>query len=108
MQPHLVVTGLALKNAHGLEFVKDLHLRYPNVRVLVFSFYDESLYAERAIRAGANGFLTKREPTKEVLRAIDMVPIKGEIYLSPKVTGNGTSFFLAFRFGAQIRAKSVK
>ena len=51
-QPHLVVTGLALKGAHGLDFIKDLHLRYPHVRVLVFSMYDESLYAERAIRAG--------------------------------------------------------
>ena len=99
MQPHLVVTGLALKDAHGLEFVKDLHLRYPHVRVLVFSFYDESLYAERAIRAGANGFLTKREPTKEVLRAIDMV-LKGEIYLSPKVTGETVRrFFLRSALG---------
>ena len=55
-QPHLVVTGLALKGAHGLDFIKDLRLRYPHVRVLVFSMYDESVYAERAIRAGSNGF----------------------------------------------------
>ena len=93
-QPHLVVTGLALKDAHGLEFVKDLHLRYPHVRVLVFSFFDESLYAVRAIRAGADGLLTKREPTKEVLRAIDMV-LKGEIYLSQKVSGDTVRRFFS-------------
>jgi DNA-binding NarL/FixJ family response regulator len=93
-QPHLVVTGLALKDAHGLEFVKDLHLQYPHVRVLVFSLYDESLYAERAIRAGANGFLTTREPTKEVLRAIHTV-LNGEIYLSHKVTGETVRRFFS-------------
>lgn len=85
-QPHLVVTGLALKGAHGLDFIKDLHLRYPHVRVLVFSMYDESLYAERAIRAGGNGFLTKRERTEEIIRAIRVV-LRGGIYLSERVTG---------------------
>jgi len=85
-QPHLVVTGLALKGAHGLDFIKDLHLRYPHVRVLVFSMYDESLYAERAIRAGGNGFVTKRERTEEVVRAIHVV-LRGGIYLSERVTG---------------------
>ena len=84
-RPHLVVTGLALKGAHGLDFVKDLHLRYPQVRVLVFSMYDESLYAERAIRAGGNGFVTKRERTEEVVRAIHVVR-RGGIYLSERVT----------------------
>jgi DNA-binding NarL/FixJ family response regulator len=85
-QPHLVVTGLALKGAHGLDFIKDLHLRYPHVRVLVFSMYDESLYAERAIRAGGNGFITKRERTAEVVHAIHVV-LRDGIYLSERVTG---------------------
>jgi DNA-binding NarL/FixJ family response regulator len=84
-QPHLVVTGLAFKGAHGLDFIKDLRLRYPHVRVLVFSMCDESLYAERAIRAGSNGFITKRERTEEVVRAIHLV-LRGGIYLSERVT----------------------
>src|SRR5438309_8359770 len=53
-RPNLVITGLSLNDSHGLEFVKDVHIHYPNVRVLVFSMYDEALYAERAIWAGAN------------------------------------------------------
>ena len=95
-QPHLVVTGLALKAAHGLDFVKDLRLRYPHVRVLVFSMYDESLYAERAIRAGANGFVTKRERTEEVIRA-NRVVLRGGIYLSERVTGDALRRFFCRR-----------
>jgi len=85
-EPDVIVTGLSLKDSHGLEFIKDLHLRYPSFRVLVFSMYDESLYAERAIRAGASGFVTKREPTKEVLRAIRCL-LRGEFTCS---TGRDT------------------
>src|ERR1041384_6136695 len=55
-RPDVVVTGLAFKRAHGLGFIKDLHIRFPRLCVLVFSTYDESLYAERAVRAGARGF----------------------------------------------------
>src|SRR5205085_6849253 len=68
-QPHLVVTGLALKAAHGLDFVKDLRLRYPHVRVLVFSMYVDSLYAERDFRAGANGFLPNHDRTEDDILA---------------------------------------
>lgn len=79
-----VITGLAIKGSHGLEFIKDLQVRYPDLRMLVFSMYDESVYAERAIRAGACGFITKREPTEEALRAIYQV-LNGHIYLSPRL-----------------------
>src|ERR1700720_2283417 len=58
-KPNLIVTGLSLKDSHGLEFIKDVRVRYPRLPVLVFSMYDESLYAERAIRAGARGFISK-------------------------------------------------
>src|SRR6266851_5133981 len=86
-KPDLIVTGLSLKNGYGLEFIKDVRVRNPEFQMLVFSACDEGLYAERAIRAGASGFVTKREPTKEVLRAIRTV-LNGEIYLSERVTGN--------------------
>jgi DNA-binding NarL/FixJ family response regulator len=93
-KPNLIITGLALKESHGIEFIKDLRLRYPGVRVLVFSMYDESLYAERAIRAGASGFVSKYEPTKEVLCAIRRV-LSGEIYLSERVTAHAVGQFFA-------------
>ncbi|HEY6110965.1 MAG TPA: response regulator transcription factor [Chthoniobacterales bacterium] len=85
-RPQLVITGLSLPHSHGLGFIKDLHARFPRVRVLVFSMYDEFLYAERAIRAGALGFVHKRAATGELLRAVRQV-LGGEIYLSDKVAG---------------------
>jgi DNA-binding NarL/FixJ family response regulator len=86
-KPNLIITGLALPESHGLEFIKDLRARYPRLPVLVFSMYDESLYAERAIRDGASGFVSKHGPTKEVLCAIRRV-LSGEIYLSERVTAH--------------------
>jgi DNA-binding NarL/FixJ family response regulator len=93
-KPALIVTGLALKDGHGLEFVKDVHARHPSVAVLVFSIYDEVLYAERAIRAGARGFLSKRAPTKELLRAIRCV-LGGEIYVSERIAAHSIRHFFA-------------
>lgn len=83
-RPDLVVTGLSLKHSHGLGLIKDLRARFPRLRVLVFSMYNESLYAERAVRAGARGFVHKGETTDELLRAIRQV-VSGQIYLSEKV-----------------------
>jgi DNA-binding NarL/FixJ family response regulator len=93
-KPTLIVTGLALKDSHGLEFIKDVHVRHPNIAVLVFSMYDEALYAERAIRAGASGFITKRESSKELLRAIRCVA-GGEIYVSEKIAADSLQRFFA-------------
>ena len=84
-RPSLVVTSLSLKNGHGLDFVKNVHASHPEVLILVFSVYDELVYAERAIRAGARGFISKQERTKELLVAIRCV-LEGEIYLSDRVT----------------------
>ncbi len=83
-QPELVITGLSSRHSHGLGFIKDLHARFPKLRILVFSMHDESLYAGRAIRAGARGFVHKRESTNELLRAIRDV-LEGHVYLSEKV-----------------------
>jgi DNA-binding NarL/FixJ family response regulator len=91
-KPALIVTGLALKDSHGLEFIKDVHVRHPKIAVLVFSMYDEALYAERAIRAGASGFITKRESSKELLRAIRCV-LGGEIYVSEKIAADSLQRF---------------
>jgi len=94
--PHLVITGLSLKDSHGLEFIKDLHVQQPDVPVLVFSMYDESIYAERTIRAGASGFLTKRRPTCELLDAVRRI-LAGEIYLSEQITAGCLGRFFGHR-----------
>src|SRR5512140_3363394 len=58
-QPDLAIIDLTLKNSDGLELIKDIHSRWPKLRMLVVSMHDESLYAERVIRAGARGYITK-------------------------------------------------
>jgi DNA-binding NarL/FixJ family response regulator len=93
-KPSLVLTSLALQESHGLEFIRDLRLRYPRVPVLIFSMFDESLYAERAMRAGANGFVSKYGETNELLCAIRRV-LGGGIYLSERVTTHAMQQFFA-------------
>ncbi len=80
-RPDLIILDLSLRNSSGLDFLKDLHVQYPETAVLVLSMHDESLYAERAIRAGARGYITKQEATRSILHAIRTV-LAGNIYLS--------------------------
>ncbi|HOX57634.1 MAG TPA: response regulator transcription factor [Candidatus Paceibacterota bacterium] len=84
-KPDLAIIDLTLKNSDGLELIKDIKSRWPNVRMLVVSMQDESLYAERVIRAGALGYITKQEATRNILVAIRRV-LAGEIYLTDKVS----------------------
>ncbi len=83
--PDLVIIDLKLKNSDGLELIKDIRIRWPKLRMLVVSMHDESLYAERVIRAGAMGYITKQEATRKILQAIRSV-LAGSIYLNEKVT----------------------
>jgi len=92
--PHVVVIGLSLKGSHGFDLIKDLRNRYPDMRVLVFSAHDESVYAERAVRAGARGFVTTRKPSEHVLIAIRHI-LGGGIYLSDRVTSDTVQRFFA-------------
>jgi DNA-binding NarL/FixJ family response regulator len=82
--PDLVIIDLTLKNSDGLELIKDIRTRWPKLRMLVVSMHDESLYAERAIRAGAMGYITKQEATRKILVAIRRV-LSGSIYLNEKI-----------------------
>jgi DNA-binding NarL/FixJ family response regulator len=82
--PDLVIVDLTLKNSDGLELIKDIHARWPKLRMLVVSMHDESLYAERVIRAGAQGYITKQEATRKILLAIRCV-LAGNLYLNDKV-----------------------
>src|SRR5215471_14318571 len=83
MRPDLAIVDLSLKNSHGLDLIKDLRVRWPSVAVLVVSMHEESLHAERVLRAGALGYITKQEATKNILLAIRTV-LGGDIYLSGK------------------------
>ena len=79
--PNLVVIDLTLKNSSGLELIKDIHVRWPNLLVLVVSMHHENLYAERVLRAGARGYITKQQATRDILLAIRRV-LAGGIYLN--------------------------
>jgi DNA-binding NarL/FixJ family response regulator len=83
-KPDLALIDISLKTASGLELVKDLGVHFPNVSLVVLSMHDELLYAERALRAGAKGYVMKRETTKDVLTAIRRV-LQGDVYVSERV-----------------------
>lgn len=86
LNPDVVVVDVSLKGSNGIELLKNLKSRYPNLPVLVLSMHDETLYAERAIRAGGLGYIMKDEAFEQVLLAIRQV-LKGEIFLSDKMKG---------------------
>jgi DNA-binding NarL/FixJ family response regulator len=83
-EPALVITDISLPDTHGLELIKKLLERWPALPVLVLSMHDEKVYAQRAIRAGAKGYVMKEEPTDVVLMAIRTV-LQGGIYISPRM-----------------------
>ena len=84
-QPDLVIVDLTLKNSDGVELIRDIHSRWPAQRMLVVSMHDESLYAERVLRAGARGYITKQEATRSILQAIRSV-LNGTIYLNETIS----------------------
>lgn len=85
LKPDAAVIDITLKGSSGLELIKDLKAQGIELPVLVLSMHDESLYAERVIRAGAKGYITKDEASDKVMSAIRKV-MAGEIYLSDSMT----------------------
>lgn len=79
--PDLAIVDISLKSMSGIELIKNLKAVVPSLPVLVMSMHDESLYAERALRAGAQGYVMKQEASEKILTAIHRV-LGGEIYLS--------------------------
>jgi DNA-binding NarL/FixJ family response regulator len=84
MRPDVALIDISLKNESGLELVKNLDSQFPLVALIVLSMHDEALYAERALRAGARGYVMKRETTKNVLASIRRV-LEGGVYVSERV-----------------------
>jgi DNA-binding NarL/FixJ family response regulator len=83
-RPDIVLVDIQLNGASGIELIKQLKSSYGRCPVLVVTMYDETLYAERLLRAGARGYIMKQEATDQLLAAIRRV-LDGEVYLSPKM-----------------------
>jgi DNA-binding NarL/FixJ family response regulator len=84
-RPDLTIVDITLKNSDGVELIRDINCRWPAQLILVVSMHDESLYAERVLRAGARGYITKQEATHRILEAIRSV-LSGNIYLNQTVS----------------------
>ena len=84
LSPDIAVVDISLKGSNGIELIKNIKARYPSLPILVLSMHDESLYAERALRAGALGYIMKEEASEQVLVAIRKV-LTGEIFLSDRM-----------------------
>ncbi len=89
-KPHLAIVDLTLKSSNGMDLIKDLRDQFPKVQILVLSMHDETLHAERAIRAGARGYITKQEATKKIMIAIRQV-LSGDIYWSERAAARVAS-----------------
>lgn len=83
--PDVIVVDLSLKNSSGIDLLKDIAIRHPRLKALVLSMQDESYYAERALRAGAKGYLTKSEGGEKVIAAIRKI-LGGDIFLTEAVS----------------------
>lgn len=84
-KPQLVIVDLSLKSGDGIDLIKALRFAHPGLPILVLSMHDEIHYVERALRAGALGYLTKQEASTKVLAAVRHV-LQGEIFLSDRVS----------------------
>jgi DNA-binding NarL/FixJ family response regulator len=85
LKPDVAVVDVTLKEGSGLDLVKDLKLRHPELPVLVLSMHDESTYAERLLRSGARGYVMKDQASDKVVTALRRV-LDGEVYLSEKMS----------------------
>lgn len=85
LNPDLVIVDISLPGANGIELIKNVRAEFPNLCVLVLSMHDESLYALRALRAGAQGYVMKQEALGKVVNAIREV-FAGRPYLSPAMS----------------------
>lgn len=86
LRPDLVIVDITLPGKNGIEFIKDARAAYPDLRILVMSMHDESLYADRVLRAGGRGYIRKQEGGDKLIAAIRRV-LRGEIAVSEKMTG---------------------
>ena len=96
--PDLVIVDISLKRGSGIDLIRRIRDRYNDMRILVWSMYPENLYAERALRAGAQGYLNKSRATRELLEAIRAV-LSGELYVSGELAASMLEQVVAGRGG---------
>ena len=98
LRPDILIVDISLDGPDGLDLLKHIRAQDPGLPVLILSMHDESIYAERALRAGANGYIMKQEATDNVLDALRRI-LNREVYVSPRIAnkmlqqfvgGNGT------------------
>ncbi len=92
-KPDVAIVDISLKQGSGIELIKDLKALDPNLAVLVLSMHDEQLYAERALRAGARGYIMKRETAKKIILAIRQM-LGGKIYMSDSLSASFAEKFV--------------
>lgn len=104
LNPDLVVVDLSLKDSHGLDLLEQIKVLFGGLRTLVWSMYDEKIYAERALRAGALGYVNKQESIGQLIAAIRQV-LSGEMYLSATMT---RELIRRVRTGAPVESDPVQ
>ena len=87
IRPDIIIVDISLHGPDGLELLKHVRMKVPSLPVLILSMHDESVYAERALRAGANGYIMKQEATEKVLVALRRI-LSGEIYVSDRIANS--------------------
>jgi DNA-binding NarL/FixJ family response regulator len=92
LQPALALVDITLRSSNGLDLIRDLRLHAPAVAILVISMHDESLYAERVLRAGGRGYIMKQEGGKKLMQAIRHV-LNGGTYVSDKISARILDLF---------------
>ena len=99
--PEIAIVDISLPGPDGIELIKDLRQRFPAVKLLMLSMHDEAVYAERALRAGALGYIMKQAPTELLLQAVRNV-LNNKRYLSPAMASQFVDAFVS-----QKKAKGV-
>ena len=102
VSPDILILDISLTGPDGLELLKNVRIKMPRLPVLILSMHDESVYAERALRAGANGYIMKQEATEKVLVAVRRI-LSGEIYVSERIANHMLQHYVR---GADIARQS--
>lgn len=92
-RPDVIIVDISLKGSSGIELIKTVRHRIPTAAIIVLSMHDENLYAERAIRAGARGYVMKRETAQKIIAGIQRV-LKGEMYFSEHIANSFAKKFV--------------
>jgi DNA-binding NarL/FixJ family response regulator len=95
-KPDILVVDISLNGPDGLDLLKNIRTRHPELPVLILSMHDESIYAERALRAGAQGYIMKQEATEKVLVALRRI-LSNEIYVSERIANRMLQHYIGSR-----------